>query len=83
MDGAGWHKSKTLVVPENIRIVYLPPYSLALNLVERLWQHIKSNTIRNQIYESLQSIEDKICQYLTTLTAQTLLSLCSYSYLYN
>ena len=41
MDGAGWHKSKNLIVPENIEILHLPPYSPELNPVERLWQHIK------------------------------------------
>ena len=32
MDQAGWHKSKTLKVPKNITIIYLPPYSLDLFL---------------------------------------------------
>ena len=27
MDGAGWHKSSDLKVPENIKIFFLPPYS--------------------------------------------------------
>ena len=27
LDGAGWHSSKTLVVPENISLLPLPPYS--------------------------------------------------------
>lgn len=34
MDGARWHKSKDLVVPANIEINYLPPYSPELNPVE-------------------------------------------------
>lgn len=37
MDGAGWHKSKALKIPDNIVIFYLPPYSPELNPVERLW----------------------------------------------
>ena len=36
MDGAGWHKSVKLIVPVNIKIIYLPPYSPELNPVERL-----------------------------------------------
>jgi hypothetical protein len=27
MDGAGWHKSKDLLLPKNIEIIYLPPHS--------------------------------------------------------
>jgi hypothetical protein len=26
IDGAGWHKSKNLIIPKNIQIVLLPPY---------------------------------------------------------
>ena len=36
MDGAGWHKSKNLIVPKNIIIELLPPYCPELNPVERL-----------------------------------------------
>jgi len=31
MDSAGWHKAKALAIPENIRILYFPPYSPELN----------------------------------------------------
>jgi transposase len=49
MDSAGWHRSKNLKIPQNIEIVFLPPYSPELNPVEKLWQYIKSNTIENKI----------------------------------
>ena len=31
VDGAGWRKSMGLIVPSNIELVYLPPYSPELN----------------------------------------------------
>jgi len=40
MDGAGWHKSDALTLPDNIEIIYLPPYSPELNPVETLWEYI-------------------------------------------
>src|SRR5271157_2320655 len=27
MDGAGWHKAKSLKIPENMALIFLPPYS--------------------------------------------------------
>ena len=27
LDGAGWHKAKSLTIPANLRLVFLPPYS--------------------------------------------------------
>ncbi len=37
VDNAGWHRSEALVEPENIRLVYLPPYSPELNPVEHTY----------------------------------------------
>ena len=37
LDQAGWHGSGALVVPDNITLVPLPPYSPELNPVESVW----------------------------------------------
>lgn len=56
MDQAGWHKAKDLVVPDNIDIIYLPPYSPELNPIERLWKYMKTNYIHNRVFESLKQM---------------------------
>jgi transposase len=38
LDGAGWHSSPRLDVPENIVLLPLPPYSPELNPVENIWE---------------------------------------------
>ena len=38
LDRAGWHGSGSLIVPADITLVPLPPYSPELNPVERLCQ---------------------------------------------
>ena len=44
VDGAGWHRpSNRLIVPENITLLTLPPYSPGLNPVENVWQYLRSN----------------------------------------
>jgi len=58
MDGAGWHKSKNLIIPKNIQITILPPYCPELNPIERLWRYIKDNTIKNKVFETLKNLED-------------------------
>lgn len=77
MDGAGWHKSKKLIVPENLTVIHLPPYSPELNPVERLWLYIKSNTIRNKIYDSLDDLENVICDFIKEITRSTVAKICS------
>ena len=81
MDGAGWHKSKELVIPSNIDIIYLPPYSPELNPVERLWLYIKKATIYNKIYETLEELEDAVALFLTNLKNNTVAKICHYEYM--
>lgn len=77
MDGAGWHKSKKMIIPENIQVAYLPPYSPELNPVERFWQHTKRYTIRNKIYDSLDELEDAVCNFLNLMTKEVVAQICA------
>jgi len=45
MDKAGWHTAGDLVVPDNLSLVFLPPYSPELNPIERLWLHLRDNRL--------------------------------------
>jgi transposase len=80
MDGAGWHKSDKLLIPKNIRIIILPPYSPELNPVEKLWQYIKDRTIKNRIYKTIRELEDAVCRFIRALTPEIIRSVCGVSY---
>jgi len=47
---AGWHTSGDLVVPENLSLVFLPPYSPELNPIERLWLHLRDNRLSHCVF---------------------------------
>ena len=81
MDGAGWHKSGKLILPKNIRIIILPPYSPELNPTEKLWQYIKDHTIKNRIYKTLRELENAVCRFVKTLTPEIIGSVCGVSYM--
>ena len=36
-DGAAWHKAKALVIPDNIELFFLPPYTPEMNPIEQIW----------------------------------------------
>jgi hypothetical protein len=41
-DGAGWHQQGGgLVVPDNIVLLHLPPYSPELNPMENVWDYLR------------------------------------------
>ena len=80
MDGAGWHKSVQLEVPENIKILHLPPYSPELNPVEKFWQYIKDHTIVNRVYESLEVLEKTVCEFVEQLKEELIKTICACNY---
>jgi transposase len=81
MDGAGWHKSKSLQVPENIKIILLPPYSPELNPVERFWQYLKQNTIKNQVYTNIKELKNSLQKFLNSIPEKIVKSLCTVNYI--
>ena len=56
--GPGWHRSQGLVVPGNITLLALPPYSPELNPVERVWHYLRSHWLANSVFRSLADIMD-------------------------
>ena len=58
LDRAGWHRSQGLVVPGNITLLELPPYSPELNPVERVWHYLRSHWLANSVFPSLGDIMD-------------------------
>jgi transposase len=76
MDNAGWHTTNKLKIPENIEIVFQPPYSPEINPVERLWGYIKAHVLRNRIYESLEELKEAVCEFVAGLTRERIMSVC-------
>lgn len=60
MDGAGWHRNQDLVIPENMRLLTLPPYSPELNPVEHLRVELREKWFHHRIFDSLEALEDHL-----------------------
>jgi transposase len=56
-DGAGFHASKQLIVPKNVSLITLPPYSPELNPIENLWHYLKSHYWSNRAYDDYDALE--------------------------
>ncbi len=57
-DGASFHTSKSLVVPDDITLVRLSPYTSKLNPIENLWHYLKSYFWSNRIYEGHEDLQE-------------------------
>ena len=69
LDGAGWHSTKELVLPPNITLLPLPPYSPELNPVENIWQFLRQNRLANRLFDSYEAIVDACCEAWNALLA--------------
>ncbi len=67
LDGAGWHRARELKIPQNIRLLPLPPYSPQLNPVEHLWEEIREKWFPNLVFDSLAAVEDGLVEALAAL----------------
>lgn len=67
MDQASWHKSKELIIPENMRLVWQPPYSPQCNPVKHLWEEIREKWFPNIVFKSLEAVEDVLMKALVAL----------------
>jgi transposase len=79
MDKAGWHIAEDLIVPANLSLVFLPPYSPELNPIERLWLYLKDNRLTHRVFADTAEIIDACCDAWNGLLAETgrIRSLCS------
>ena len=56
VDGASSHVSKGLVVPENIRLLRLPPYAPELNPQEHVWDEVREKEFPNRVFADLPGV---------------------------
>jgi hypothetical protein len=56
-DGAGWHQQGgALVVPDNIVLLHLPPYSPELNPMENVWAYLRPNKLCALVWDGYDEI---------------------------
>ena len=61
LDGAGWHGSKALRVPDNITLLLLPPYAPELNPIENVWAYIRANRLAISVFETYDENVERCC----------------------
>ncbi len=82
-DGAGFHTSPKLQVPDNITLIQLPPYSPELNPMENLWHYLKSHYWSNRAYADYEELEEAAIDAWRTavLNPQLMQTVCNAPYL--
>jgi hypothetical protein len=80
LDNSGAHTAQRLTLPENVRLLFLPPYCPELNPIERVWRDLKDDMAWRQCAD-LNAPQDYLGHLLQAYEAATLQSLAGYPYL--
>jgi transposase len=81
-DGAGFHTGRDLVVPGNVSLIRLPPYSPELNPVENLWHYLRSHHWSNREYDGYKALQEEAVRSVRTVCqdAEKLKTICNADY---
>ncbi len=74
-DGAAWHKSNTLLVPPNIRLILLPPATPEMNPIEQIWKEIRKRGFRNETFQTLDKVIHRLCDTICSLSRDVIQSI--------
>lgn len=65
IDNAGFHSLGKYQIPENIKLLRIPPYSPELNPCEKIWAYIKQY-FKNRVFESLAQLQKWLSDFIVT-----------------
>jgi transposase len=69
LDGAGWHDSPRVRVPEHLHLLFLPPHSPELQPAEHLWP-LTNTVLVNRHFASIEELEDTPAERCIALQAR-------------
>ena len=83
LDGAPNHHSDELVVPDNISLLFLPPYAPELNPKENLWKEIREKIFKNYALKSMDAVHQKLSEAVLYIerNPQIVKSITSFPYI--
>jgi transposase len=83
LDGAPNHRCGDLAIPDNISLLFLPPYSPELNPKENLWDEIREKIFKNYALKSIDAVRAKLKQAILYIdrNPKTVKSITSFPYI--
>jgi putative transposase len=74
-DGAAWHRSKGLHIPENIEMFPLLPYTPEMNPIEQIWHELRQKGFKNEVFATLEKVVERLCETICKLKKTTIQSI--------
>ncbi len=83
LDNGRFHHAKSLEIPENVVLLFLPPYSPELNPIERLWQDVKVSKLFTQTYKAFEDMQAKVTEILQNYSDAAIAKITGFSHFIN
>jgi transposase len=80
-DNAPWHISRELVIPANIKILHIPPYTPEMNPIEQIWAEIRKRGFANRIFSTLDKVVERLCETMNQLSSALVKSIAHRNWL--
>lgn len=78
LDNGAFHKAKRLQIPDNVMLIFLPPYSPELNGAEKVWWVLKRE-INLCLFDTLEKLQNKLIELIQkNINKDRVISLTSY-----
>lgn len=81
LDNGAFHKAKRLIIPPNIILIFLPPFSPELNPAEKMWAKFK-RTFTNKLFKSLEEVSLFIQSVTQNLIDNETKNTCAFDYIF-
>lgn len=82
LDNGAFHKAKALTIPENIGLIFLPPYSPELNPAEKMWAKFKRD-FTGKLFKTLDDLSIFIQKEVIALKNEETKTTCSFAYIFS
>jgi len=76
IDNAGFHSTKNIVIPKNIYLLRIPPYSPELNPCEQVWDWIKDK-YKNLTFDNMSDLREWLHKIVCSMDVDTIKSIVS------
>jgi len=82
LDNGAFHKAKSLQLPHNTGLIFLPPYSPELNPAEKMWASFK-RSFTNTLHYTLDELSAFIEKVTKTTSPESIKNTCAFEYIFS
>lgn len=80
LDNGPLHQSLNMSIPNNVILLFQPPYSPELNPIERLWEEIKKE-LKWEIFDNLDELRKNLSQIINQISKITIKSIGGWDFI--